>query len=102
MSMPVFPDTDIEREQALTLVLASIAYEELALSHLINAEGEKIQAALGTLVEGQGAYATTFQQLLDINLSVANMLSTVQTMQENLMTKMTAALDADTGGGAPV
>ena len=31
------------REEALTMIIASIAMEELALSHILNAEGEKLQ-----------------------------------------------------------
>ena len=36
------------REEALTMIIASIAMEELALSHILNAEGEKLQYVLGT------------------------------------------------------
>ena len=45
MSMPSFPPNgaDLTREEALTMIIASIAMEELALSHIINAEGEKLQ-----------------------------------------------------------
>ena len=37
------------REEALTMIIASIVMEELALSHILNAEGEKLQYILGTL-----------------------------------------------------
>ena len=45
MSMPSFPPNgaDMTREEALTMIIASIAMEELALSHILNAEGEKLQ-----------------------------------------------------------
>lgn len=48
MSMPEFPtpNPDMTSEQALTMILSSIALEEVALSHIINAEGEKIQHVL--------------------------------------------------------
>ena len=49
MSMPVFPNTNITRENAINQILSSIAMEELSLSHILNAEGEKIQHVLGTL-----------------------------------------------------
>lgn len=96
MSMPVFADTDIGREEALNMILASIAYEELGLSHIINAEGEKIQRAVGTL-EGLSALAESIDDLVNIDTSVASTLTAVQTTQTSLMEKMTAALAADTG-----
>lgn len=48
VSMPEFPKPipDLTQEQALTMILSSIALEEVALSHIINAEGEKIQYVL--------------------------------------------------------
>ena len=51
MSMPSFPPNgaDMTQEEALTMIIASIAMEELALSHILNAEGEKRQYILGTL-----------------------------------------------------
>lgn len=44
MSMPEFPkpDPDFTPEKALTMILSSVALEEVALSHIINAEAEKI------------------------------------------------------------
>ena len=51
MSMPTFPvvDPPIDREDAVNQILSSIAMEELGLSHILNAEGEKLQYILGTL-----------------------------------------------------
>lgn len=51
MSLPTFPDENlsINREDAVNYILTSIAMEELALSHILNAEGEKIQYVIGTL-----------------------------------------------------
>ena len=51
MSLPSFPVTDppIQRNDAVNQILSSIAMEELGLSHILNAEGEKLQYILGTL-----------------------------------------------------
>ena len=48
MSMPVIamPCNPITMAQAVTDLLESIALEETALSHILNAEGEKIQKVL--------------------------------------------------------
>lgn len=45
MSLPSFPvvNPPIEREDAVNQILSSIAMEELGLSHILNAEGEKLQ-----------------------------------------------------------
>ena len=60
MSLPSFPKVDppIERENAVNQILSSIAMEELGLSHILNAEGEKLQYILGTLPGLSGPSAT--------------------------------------------
>ena len=47
MSLPSFPvvNPPIEREDAVNQILSSIAMEELGLSHILNAEGEKLNPA---------------------------------------------------------
>ena len=51
MSMPSFPNIDppSQREDAVNQILSSIAMEELGLSHILNAEGEKLQYILATI-----------------------------------------------------
>ena len=99
MSMPVLPalDTPVGREDSLNLILASIAEEELGLSHILNAEGEKIQFVLGTL-EGTArplSGGVTMEDLIAIDQSVASTLEAVTGTQTVLLQKMQAALAAN-------
>ena len=51
MSQPNFPviDPPLTRDGSVNEIIASIAAEELSLSHILNAEGEKLQYVLGKL-----------------------------------------------------
>ena len=95
MSMPSFPPcgTELTKDEALTMIIASIAMEELALSHIVNAEGEKLQYVLGTLPGGEKPCAGT-QEILDVNNSVAKVLDTVMQSQALLKGKLETALEA--------
>lgn len=68
----ITPDITISRDDVINLLLASIALEELGLAHIINAEGEKIQYAIGTL-PGLPTPAT-MEDILNVNNSVQDML----------------------------
>ncbi len=95
MSMPQFPDADIDvsltRYQTINLLLASIAYEELGLAHLINSEAEKIQYILGTLHEGVKP-PTTLEGILKLNASVQQTLKEIIKTQMMLEFKMEEAI----------
>ncbi|MEC2055793.1 collagen-like protein, partial [Peribacillus psychrosaccharolyticus] len=69
----ISPIISITRDDVINLLLASIAMEELGLAHIINAEGEKIQYALGTL-PGLTSPAT-LAEILQVNSSVQDTLS---------------------------
>ena len=43
MGMPIITASTTTREQAITDLIQSVALEETALSHILNAEGEKLQ-----------------------------------------------------------
>ena len=43
MGVPVITPSTTTREQAITDIIESVALEETALSHILNAEGEKLQ-----------------------------------------------------------
>lgn len=80
------------------MIIASIAMEELALSHIVNAEGEKLQYVLGTLPGSHKPCAGT-QEILAVNRSVASLLDTVTQSQMLLKGKLEKALEA--GGREP-
>ena len=75
MSFPNIPDVNasvsLTPEDSANLLLASAAFEELGLAHLINAEAEKLQYVLGT-IEGQTKLAEppTLEELLRVNRSI--------------------------------
>jgi hypothetical protein len=81
------------REDAINQILSSIAMEELGMSHIVNAEGEKLQYILGTLTGATGPGAT-IDQVLQANDSVQKLLQTVSFNQMFLSGKMQNALDA--------
>ena len=94
MSMPSFPPNgaDMTQEEALTMIIASIAMEELALSHILNAEGEKLQYILGTL-PGTSPCACP-HDVLAVNKSVTAL---VEAVTQNQMT-----VEKQAGSGARV
>ena len=102
MSMPSFPPSgaDMTKDEALTMIIASIAMEELALSYIVNAEGEKLQYVLGTLPGSRKPCAST-QEILAVNKSAAALLDTVMQSQMLLKGKLEKALEASGCKPAP-
>jgi len=98
--MPSFPNfpPDVTREDVINQILSSIAMEELALSHIMNAEGEKLQYVLGTL-SGTSGPGATVEEVLQVNDSVQKMLQTAVQKQMMLGSKMSDALNASTMQG---
>ena len=100
MSMPKFPEVpDLTVEDSVVQIISSIAMEELALSHIINAEGEKLQYVLGTLHSGAlspnvPVIPPTIDEILEVNESVKDMLSTISMNQMFLLGKLSAAMNA--------
>ncbi|HZK55194.1 MAG TPA: hypothetical protein VFC84_13485 [Desulfosporosinus sp.] len=96
MSFPTIPQItpiiSINRSQVANLLLASVAFEELGLAHIINTEGEKIQAAFGTL-PGLSVTVPNFGGLLSINREVRRTLQTVLKSQMLLQFKVEEILD---------
>ena len=92
MSMPSFPrgGADMTRDEALTMIIASIAMEELALSHILNAEGEKLQYILA--LPGPGPCACP-RDILAVNKSVTALVEAVTQNQMLLKNKLSQVLE---------
>lgn len=95
MGMPKVPENTpptIDVCNAVAWVVTSVAYEELALAHIINAEGEKIQKVIWDctvkVADGQ-----EMQDILTVNESVKEMLQTIICKESVLFVKLAQALD---------
>lgn len=81
MGMPVIVNSATTRTQAITDLIQSVALEETALSHILNAEGEKIQKVVA--MEG-----VTTDELLAVNKSVESMVNAVSRLEMILQSKL--------------
>lgn len=85
MSLPsipnITPKITIDREDAINLLLASVAMEEIGLSHILNAEGEKLQYFLKSKPKNLCDYLT-------INDSINQTLRTIVKSQIMLQLKV--------------
>ena len=99
MSMPSFPKdgANMTREQALTMVVASIAMEENALGRVIDAEGDKLRYILDRCREADCEEVS--KAILEVNESVTRLLDMVAQNQAILRNKLALALEAC--GGCP-
>jgi hypothetical protein len=89
----ITPTFSLTREDAVSLIIASIAMEELGLSHILNAEGEKLQYVLGTL-PGVSSPMPTISQLLAINDSINKTVKETTNKDWVLSNKLEMALEA--------
>ncbi|MGE1044199.1 collagen-like protein [Bacillus wiedmannii] len=94
----ITPSIVVTRDQLIPLLLSSIAIEELGLSHILNAEGEKIQFALSNL--SQLGERVTIDELLQINNSIAGTLKVVTSQEMLLEMKLSGILSTDVSTGA--
>jgi hypothetical protein len=81
MGMPVITPGEGTREQAITDIISSVALQEAALAHILNAEGEKMQAIIAMP-------DVTPDQLLDLNRSVSQMVSAITRLEMTLQSKL--------------
>ena len=80
MSMPVITPSTGTRDQAVTDIIQSVALEQTALSHILNAEGEKIQMML--------AIEADADKLLETNKSVESMVKSITNLEMVLQSKL--------------
>lgn len=83
MGMPVITPSTTTRTQAITDIIESVALQETALSHILNAEGEKIQKMVAM-------QDVTPDVLLATNKSVESMVNAVSRLEMILHSKLSA------------
>lgn len=88
----ITPSITVTREEAINLILSSIAMQELGLSHIINAEAEKIQYAVGTL-PGL-TQPSSIDDILRVNKDVRSTLSEVVRKELLLQMKLETVLNS--------
>lgn len=83
MSMPELKNSEVSREQAVTDVIESMALEQSALSHILNAEGEKLQKIISlSMVPDDVAV------ILSANKTVKKMVNTITRLEILLQIKL--------------
>lgn len=80
MGMPIITPSHGSRQQAITDIITSIALEQTALSHILNAEGEKIQKVVASV--------NSVEQMLDVNKSVKSMVNAITRLEMLLQLKL--------------
>lgn len=80
MSMPKIDCCDIDVCCAAASLLQSIAFEEAAISHILNAEGEKLQKAISMDCDQK--------DLIEINKSVEDMVEKITALEIVLKAKL--------------
>lgn len=86
MGLPIINGSNTTKIQALTDILLSIALEEAAIAHILNAEGEKIQR----IVRDR---ESTTEEMLNVNQSVDNVADTLTNLVMLLKSKMRLVLN---------
>lgn len=82
MGMPVIACSNIDKCCAASSLLQSIALEEAALAHILNAEGEKLQKAISLP-------KIEICDLISINESAVTMIDKIQKLEDTLREKLT-------------
>lgn len=80
MGMPIIQPSNISRCQSITDIIQSVALEQAALAHILNAEGEKIQKIV--------ALSDSPQEMLMVNKSVNDIVNSVSMLEIVLKSKL--------------
>ena len=88
--MPTISGSNVNRCQAISDIIESVAYEQAALSHILNAEGEKLQAILATP-------GVNTQLLLATNASVQSVVDAIARLEATLEAKLDLFSEALSG-----
>ncbi|MEG0768632.1 MAG: hypothetical protein RSG59_01810 [Ruthenibacterium sp.] len=81
MGMPVIKPGTITRGDAVGNIIESVAMEEAAFAHILNAESEKLMAVVNN-------NSATPEQLLAINESVQKAISAISRLEMQLKAKL--------------
>lgn len=82
MGMPVISHSETSRRQAITDIIESVALQQTALAHILNAEGEKLQRIIG-------CRETPHERILAANKSVESMVDAITRLEMVLQSKLT-------------
>jgi len=89
----ITPTITVTLDESIVMLLSSIALEEMALAHIINAEAEKVQFVLGLFDSETGSEAgTEVAQILDVNESVQKTMHDVILKEMLLLMKFESVL----------
>ncbi|OBR29074.1 Collagen alpha-2(I) chain [Bacillus amyloliquefaciens] len=102
MSQPNLPNitpvVTLSRDDTINLLLSAIAMEELGMAHILNAEGEKIQYALGT-IPGLTGPPSSLADILNLNESVRDTLDSLMKQELLLGSKLDSISNIPTLAG---
>lgn len=81
MGMPVIKPSDVTREESVGNIIESIAMEESAIAHILNAESEKLQKIINSP-------SPSVDELMDVNLSVKNTIEAAIRLEMVMLSKL--------------
>jgi len=81
MGMPVITPGEGTRKQAITDLIQSVALQEAALAHIMNAEGEKMQKIIAMT-------DVNAEELMALNKSVTQLISAISRLEMMFTAKL--------------